>query len=283
MNNNTKAVKGKRRLYEVGCVAWVDLLGYGSMLADASFDPTASISQKAISRLFDFHIITSKHAHRYFPIHAINDGAVVFRDLSPRTPSVTFDFLDRAIKLFQKINDFDKKNGFPGARMVIACGFRVRMNNQEIFQDHRKIKGIKEKLRNGLISADQAVSESISIRHNFGLIPELQANFAFTKAYLVEQGGSKEGFPGSNCFIDLSMFVKTIPDWISFEKQISWEKMGMKGMFGQFKSIDRVLANSSRHQGILDAFDIAENISIQDNISNVLVKSTIKKIGSANK
>ncbi|MBW8334816.1 MAG: hypothetical protein K0M40_22555 [Prolixibacteraceae bacterium] len=280
MNNNPKTGKGKKRLYEVSCVVWVDLLAYGSMLAEANFDPTDAISQKAVVRLMDFHKITSEHAHRYFPIHAINDGAVIFRDLSPRTKSVTFDFLTRAINLYQKINDHDIGKGFPGARMVISCGFRVRTNNTEIFREHGKIKVIKAKLKKGSISADQAINESFSTRPNFGIIPELQANFAFTKSFLVDDGGTAKGFPGPNCYIELSMFTESIPDWISFEKHIGWEGKGMKATFGQFKSIDRELANSSCHEGILDAFDIAKNISIQDNITNVLVNSTIKDMRS---
>ncbi len=279
MSKNPKTAKGKRRLYEISCVCWLDLLGYGSMLAEASFDPTDAKAQIAIKRLFDFHEEASKHAHRYFPIHAINDGIVVYRDLSPRTKSVTFDFLDRAIKFYQSINEFDKQSGFPGARMIISVGFRVRKDNKNGFENHPQMKRIKERLQTKKMTVDEAVNEAFYTKPHFGLIPELQANFAFTKSYLVDAGGSKEGFGGPNCFIDLSLFESTLPKWITFDEKISWEKMGMKSVFGKLSCYKFNEAYAAQQKGVLDAFEIAKNISTKMEIVQDLTRSTIKKRG----
>lgn len=277
MAKNPKVSKGRRRLFEVNSTVWFDLLGYGSLLEKVSFDPTKLEAQQALQRLNDFHLIVSKHACRYFPIHAINDGIVAFKDLSPRSRSVTFDFIDRAYKLFTNFNELDTKAGFPGARMVIAAGFRVRIKEDENNPEHGKIASIKGRLKEGLISTQQAINEAFKTRPYFGLLPELQANFAFTKAYLVDNLGTKGGFGGPNCFIDLSFFENQELDWLKFEKVVEWEQMGMKSTFGQIKTFDRELANQQMHKGTLDAFEIATKISQQDNVTNLLRQNTIKE------
>lgn len=275
MGKQSKTAKGSKRLYEISAAAWFDLLGYGSMLAGVNFDPTKEDAQNALIRLNDFHTFLAKHANRYLHVHAINDGSVIFRDLSPRAKSVTFDFLDRLIKLFQDFNSFDKAKGYPGARMVIASGFRIRIKDDNKSSEHGHIVRIKEKLREKTLTPVQAVDEAYKTRPYFGLLPELQANFAFTKAYLVDNAGSKGGFGGPNCFIDLAFFADKC-DWIEFDKIIDWENMGMKARFGLYKNHDSEAAGRKHHEGILDAFEIAEKISTQSNVTNLLRQNTIK-------
>lgn len=188
---------------------------------------------------------------------------------------MTFAFLDRAIKLFQEFNKLDKDKGFPGARMVIAAGFRVRIKGSDLGKA-AYIKSIESRLREGVISSNQAINEAYKSRPYFGLLSELQANFAFTKAYLVDNLGSKGGFGGSNCYIDLSVFDVNSLKGVDFERVIDWEQMGMKGQFGLLSQFDRDSANQYNHQGFLDAFQIASKISHQENITNLLRESALK-------
>lgn len=94
--------KGKQnnfthRLYLVG---WIDLLGYGSMLRECNFDSTSTLAIDAANRLKIFNRTLFSNASPKFPIMQINDGAISWRELSLRTSSVTFDYLKRAINLF---------------------------------------------------------------------------------------------------------------------------------------------------------------------------------------
>lgn len=276
MTKQSKAKKGQKRLYEVSIAAWIDLLGYGSMLEKVNFDPTKPEAQNALRRLNDFHTFLLNASLRDFPIQAINDGAIIYRDLSPRGRSVTFAFFDRCIRLFQEINSIEKKQGYPGARMVIATGFRVRIKDQNLQAQQGYISNISNRIKQKLLSPLQAINEAFKSRPTFGMIPELQANFAFTKAYLVDTSGSRGGFAGPNCFIDLSMLDVSSGDWISFEKIVDWTDKGMSSQFGQLKTFDRDVANKTSHKGILDAYEIAEKISKQDNITNVLRQNIIK-------
>ena len=57
---------------------------------------------------------------------------------------------------------------------------------------------------------------------NFDIVPELQANFTFTRAYVAELTGSAGGLQGTNFFVDLSIFDRPIPDWIELGPTIDW-------------------------------------------------------------
>lgn len=275
MVKHPKTGRGTKRLYEVACVAWFDLLGYGSMLEKVNFDPTTSLADNALKRLNDFHHFSSKHACRYFRIHAINDGIIVFNDMSPRSNTKTFEFIDRLLKLFLEFNKFEKANGFPGARMVISTGFRVRIKEQVIQDEQKRLSNIFKRVANEIIGLPQAINEAFRARPYFAYLPELQANFAFTKSYLVDNAGSRSGFGGPNCYIDLALFNSDKIDWLEFDGIINWEGMGMKARYGKLKKFDRHLAINQKYKEILDAFDIAKNISAQDNITNILIDSTV--------
>ena len=119
--------KSKRYDFEISCVAWGDLLGYGSMIGSAKFHPKDKITIQAIRRLKIFQQVAMGEATRTFRAMPINDGVAFFCDLSPRSNSVTADFLQRSITAFQKINVEDKKAGHPGMRMVISVGPRAKI------------------------------------------------------------------------------------------------------------------------------------------------------------
>jgi hypothetical protein len=179
----TKTSKGAMRKVEVACAAWIDLLGYGAQISAAHFNPAEAAATEAIRRLDMFHQAVSEKSNRYLPTLAMNDGVVAFRDLSPRTRSVTYDFVRRSIELFHHVNDIDKKQlGHPGARMVIAAGFRVRrVLDFDAHLNEGKGRAIKRKLNEGLITQEQAVNEALNARQYFDSTPELQGNFALTK------------------------------------------------------------------------------------------------------
>jgi len=272
-----KTSKGSMRKVEVSCVAWIDLLGYGSQIAASGFNPADKRAEAAIHRLDRLHQAVSMKANRYLPTLAMNDGIIAYRDLSPRTHSVTYDFLCRSIELFEVVNEVDKSElGHPGARMVIAPGFRVRRElNFDSHLNDGKGKRIKEKVTSGKISAEQAVNEALKARQFFDATPELQGNFALTRAYLADESGSAAGLGGANCFIDLNLFSIPTPNWISFSKVVEWSSRGMATSFGCLDKIDRERAIAEKCKGILDAFEVAKSLSNDNEIEQKLRKTTI--------
>lgn len=261
----SKTKKGARRKIEVSICAWTDLLGYGSMLRESQFDPTVDLSREAISRLETFHRIAAKHSHKRFQIHALNDGLICNKDISPRTRSVTCDFIKRVIKLHYEINKIDTENGYFGARTIIAAGFRIRASAKRVVNSEIKDVLIK-KVEDGLCTPTEAIHMALKSRPYFGITPEFQANFAFTKAYLVDNEGSGGGFGGPNCFIDLSIFKNPLPDFVKFSDYINWNNNGLWGKFGKLESFQFDKAHLNKDIGFLSGFEIGENITKSPNV-----------------
>jgi hypothetical protein len=254
--------KGRRYPIEISCIAWIDLLGYGAMLRDVGFDPSDPRAEIAVDRLKKFQRVVASFAYKHFPAMPINDGTAFFHDLSPRTNFVTYRCLERAIDVFEKINELDQAEGHPGARMVIAVGPRMRISGVAI-NDMGHKQSIFQRVQDGIITAEQAIHEAFRSGPIAGFVPQLQANFAFTKAYLSDDAGSRAGLGGAKCYIDLSFFDKPIPDWISFARMQCWFTPGMSATFGELRSIDRDGARRVKYDGILNSVEIAKRLSIK--------------------
>lgn len=97
------------------------------MLRECNFDPTSKETKNAWIRLGNFNRLSIKHSALIFPILQINDGIVSWRELTFRTKSVTQDFIDRSLAFFYELTDMEKQNSFPGPRMVISVGVRMKM------------------------------------------------------------------------------------------------------------------------------------------------------------
>lgn len=260
-----KARKGKKRKYPVTCVAWIDLLGYGAMLEKVGFRPDTHEAENAVARLNEFHRIVVDSAHKTFQAMPINDGAVFFRDLTDRSRWVTYDFVRNASIVHEKINQAEKKLGLPGARMIIATGFRMLGKKARMDDGHRR--SIMKRLSAGEIETKQAITEAFMARPVAGFVPHLQANFAFTKAYLADAGGSKAGLGGPACYVDLMLFSDPCPNWIEFDGVTKWSDRGLSVDFGKLKHIDASLPGNGDPPGVLDADEIAKRLRAADRIN----------------
>lgn len=252
--------KGRKYPFELACVAWVDLLGYGSMLELAKFHPSDPRTSEAVSRLKTFQQTAIQGARRSFRAMTINDGVAYFTDLSPRTTSVTADFLKRAIQAHGEINAADQGAGYPGARMVISVGPRIRIGRPK--RSELYLEGILGRLNRGTITAERAILEAFKTDPVAGFVPALQANFAFTRAYLADAGGSKAGIGGASCYIDLALFKATKPFWMTFEREQSWSGLGLDVTFGKLGTVDWKNGAKRNFPGIKSTMQIAQDVGI---------------------
>jgi hypothetical protein len=257
---------GSKRSVEVSICLWIDLLGYGSMLRCDGFDVTKSSTKKAVERLFRFQDIVAKHSMKLFPTVVLNDGCVAYRDLSPRSKSVTYDFLKRAYELHSEINAIESSENLPGVRSILAVGLRHRRLSD---RKTNLISGVGARLieseKNNKQTTEQAILAALSSRSSYDLIPELQANFAFTKAYLADCAGKKGGFEGPNFFVDANMIPDDPPTWLKIKKTIELNEEGIGGNFYQLTDIDAI-PNSSKDYSLLDAFEVAVNITKSEDV-----------------
>lgn len=261
MKSQPKRAKGRRYPVEICCVAWMDLLGYGSMLRPVSFNPSAPSAQQAVQRLEAFQAVVARHANRYMRALIVNDGVAYVRQLSPRTVSVTYDFLRRAFEAFKEVNDLDRGQGFPGARMILASGPRLRIKDSvSSADDHRD--AILAKFQRGEISAEKAICAAARVLPYTGSLIELQANFAFTKAYLADESGSRAGLEGANFYVDTTIFDDRPPSWLDVESEIDWAVEGLSARFAKVANIDSETAGEMKHAGMRDALEIAKALGV---------------------
>lgn len=130
--------------FATAAVAWVDLLGYGGMIAEAEFNPLHERAAAAIKRLRTFHSIVAEKSGRAFPTLVMNDGAAGYRDLSMRARSVTHEFIVNSWDLFTSLKASEAAAGHPGPRMVIAAGFRMRGRRaglDQVEREGRRVQG----------------------------------------------------------------------------------------------------------------------------------------------
>lgn len=225
--NSPTIRKGATFPFAVSAVAWIDLLGYGAMIAEAGFNPLHEKAAAAIKRLRGFHAIVSANSKRAFPTLVMNDGAAAYRDLSVRARSPTHEFVCNAWKLFCAVRESEAEKEYPGARMVIAPGFRMRGRRAGIDHSSGHFASILQRYEKGKITDQQAIREATTISRSFDVVPQLQANFAFTKAYVAESSGKNAGLAGARCFIDLAFFEGPPPPWIKLGPEIEWTNEGL--------------------------------------------------------
>jgi hypothetical protein len=249
--------------FQVAIVCWVDLLGYGGMIGAADFNPIAPQAKAAITRLRAFHRIVAEHSARNFRTLVINDGAVAYRDLSLRSSGVTYDFLKRAHALFTALNESERRNGWYGARMVLATGFRAKGSRRAIDAASGQLDSILQRMAAGQLDPAEAVREAASIERYFDVLPQLQANFAFTKAYLADAGGSKKGLGGARLFVDTAIFDGGVPPWVLHEDLVAFadDRLGLSAGFAPVTGLLPPGHSTSNVPGIRDGLQVADAIA----------------------
>lgn len=242
-------------------VAWIDLLGYGSMLKKCGFDPTSASAEKAVERLEQFNRISLKYASLNFPLLQMNDGIAIWRELSFRTKNVTQDFLARSIEFFYDVTEKEKEQGYPGPRMVISTGIRMKMDNLHKTVAKERAERLISKLDEGQINVKEAIYQACNYTDYCNGVNALQANFAFTKSFLAEESGTKGGFPGNNIYIDLSVFEKKTIKCLDIEKPFVWKDCpGLETTFAKVNAYSRENFMEYSEDEIASTLAIAQNI-----------------------
>jgi len=250
--------------FQVAAACWVDLLGYGEMIGAAELNPANPKAKEAIERLRIFHGVVAQHSGRYYRTLVLNDGAVAHRDLSLRGSSVTYDFFARSFRMFEAIQMAEHSHGWPGARMVLAAGFRAKGSRRAIDLKASQLESILARLKNREITAEQAVREAATIERYFDVLPQLQANFAFTKAYAADSAGRKGGFEGARFYVENAIFDTVEgPSWITTGNPVHFQKphLSIDTTFLPVSELSPPSCTSAATPGMRDGLQIAEAIA----------------------
>jgi len=207
----------------VSLAFWLDLRGYGAMLNTAGFDPTCPEARDAIARLRRFQEVVAEHSRTRFPTLVINDGAVAYRDIGVRVTDEAWPFIERCWNLYTAAMDADRKLGGVGLRGVVAAGLRARGSNRGILAQNDAITKIINDLADGRITREEAISAAAGVRRVSDIVPQLQANFAFSRAYTAEQGARSGKLQGSRFYLESRVFSDGVPDWMTAGEPIHWQ------------------------------------------------------------
>lgn len=116
----------------------------------------------------------------------------------------------------------DRSNNGPGLRAVIAVGLRAKGSRNGIDAQDASSSGLIDQVAQQQITVKRAKLIARSIRRSFDIIPTLQANFAFTRAYVAESSGKSGGFLGPNIFLETKVFRSDVPSWIIADEPFDW-------------------------------------------------------------
>lgn len=267
--------KGLKFPFQVSICMWIDLLGYGSQISNAKFNPLHPDALSAIRRIKSFHETVAKCSSRNFPTLVMNDGAVAYRDLSLRSNRNTYEFLRSSHDLFSKIKAVETRSNHPGPRGVIAVGFRVLGRKVEVDPTTGLLQSILRRFRDGAISAHQAILEASKAQRKFDIVPQLQSNFAFTKAYAAEASGKAGGIVGSNLYIDSAIFETDVPPWFEFNEKVEWQHPNLN-LDAQFLKVNEnpITWPNMQDSKVRDGLSVAKFIAKDDDVLSKLRASS---------
>ena len=236
----------------VSLAFWLDLRGYGAMLNEARFDPTCPEAKAAIERLRRFQEVVAAHSRTSFLTLVINDGAVAYRDIGLTVSDRALPFIERCWNLYQATMEADLQLGGIGLRGVLAAGLRARGSNRGILAQNSAIERIIGDLADGRISRDEANRLAWSVRRVNDIVPQLQANFAFSRAYTAEQGGSEGKLEGSRFYLETRVFRDGVPVWMIAGEPIAWKPKAewLSALATTFVEVQAIKAGVGRENGI---------------------------------
>ena len=201
---------------------WSDLLGFSNHFTESNWNLTDKQKRRIYNRLIAAHssvLYYSKPDERNL---ILNDGIAKIFSISKYEKNklgALSLFLRFCIKLHMTISNTEKHDGYPGCRSVIAFGEYIEYLADEVrFDDYvfnySKPKGSK-------ISCVAQNNGNPIVIYN---PKELQMNTAFSKAYILESGGSRIGLNGNNLFIDQSV-LDVIADFARIQnKDVIWQE-----------------------------------------------------------
>lgn len=170
---------------------WFDFLGFGKPFVDTKWDLSDERCRKNYDRMLNAKaaFLSGSTVKPLGTKLVFNDGYASTIDLYNLNDVLIF--MEGAINDFEIINYIDRAGGFPGIRGVISCGDRFSYDNSNATYD-------------------------IDSKRDIAYYPrEFQMNTAFSKAFIMEECGSRAGISGSELYIDsnvLSMIYRLAKD-----------------------------------------------------------------------
>lgn len=238
-SNLTVKIGHPPRLKATPCFCmWSDLLGFSNIFVKTNWELSKSQMEEIYSRLEAAHSSVLYYSTPFERDLILNDGiAKVFHPKSKLEDcnnilSVSM-FIRSCVELHMSISATEHEKGLPGCRSVLAFGENIEYLTEEVrFDDY--VFNYSKPEGSEISDIARSIGNPIVIYNP----KELQMNTAFSKAYILESGGTKSGLPGNFMYIDKSV-IDAIgrysrnkgyhPIWIENEYGLNFMVPYMKG------------------------------------------------------
>ncbi len=183
---------------------WSDLLGFGAPLAKENWQPNQTTWDQISDRIVNAHLQCYNNLDPSTEfVLTLNDGIVRCCD---REKFSHLDFLSMwfrsCIWTHNAICESEHENGLPGTRTILSAGSTLKYSHanyhfDDFVYNYTKPKG--QKLSNIAKTFGNPV-----VATNPG---PLQMNLAFSRAYILDSGGSRIGVTGPHFYIDQTVLA----------------------------------------------------------------------------
>lgn len=185
-----------RKIHAMCC--WTDLLGFGAMVSKQNWHPNSEEWLEIAKRLRVAQTLCVQSIGIGEYVFVSNDGFIRNLDLSREPGHMDyFGIWFRGLIWYHiSINSVERELGFPGARTVVAAGEALLHNWSKFTHADLFFEFSGRDMGPGSSYAD--ASKDIIMENP----RPLQMNTAFSKSYIIDAGGSKQGVPGPNFYIE---------------------------------------------------------------------------------
>lgn len=190
---------------------WTDLLGFGRPLAETGWSPSEELWGRLFDRVAEAHACCYQHLEGMTEfVLTLNDGIIRTCDVEQISHLDELSMWLRAcIWTHNLINERERHEQLPGARTVLAQGQKLEHGVSEITVDDLVANYTKRSPDGPSRLPRHIATRSVALNP----LP-LQFNLAFSKAYILDDLGSKKGIAGPHFYVDQSVldFASTLAE-----------------------------------------------------------------------
>ncbi|MDG3006436.1 hypothetical protein [Paludisphaera mucosa] len=196
--------------------AWSDLLGFGRPFSEADWLPNPQVWRQQAERVGAAYRDQCKFLSgpdgSYMLL--LNDGIVRSITCSPRFGVASLASWTRsAVQGHYFVRQREFSQNLPGPRTVLSSGWVAEHSYSEVRVDDLVFDYTHQ--QSGLSKVAEALGNPVMVSNP----SQLQLNTAFSRAYLLDQAGSKSGISGSRFYLD-QRFLDDVTDLLKHDDQV---------------------------------------------------------------
>lgn len=182
---------------------WTDLLGFGKPFANANWSPDPSVWHAQARRIGtayrtqcqNIHSSTDDSSHMLL----LNDGMVRSLAWRASAPAIELGFwLRAALFAHWQVLSHERQEGLPGPRTIVASGWVAEHSFSEVRFDDLVLNYTRAE--EGMSTIAKRLGNPVLVSNP----TQLQLNTAFSRAFILDEAGSKAGISGAWVYVDQS-------------------------------------------------------------------------------